>query len=151
MSKDPLSLVLNKLSRRAYSKNEIKKYLIDKGYTLDDVMIVMEKLNRWGYINDYKLAENIIDYHKRVKPCGKYLMEKKMLKRELSHELIHAVINENISFEDEYQMADCLTKKYLKCKADRTNKNTVYALARYLERKGFSRDIINTVINSIDL
>lgn len=48
---------LRLLTRRGYAEGELKKRLLDKGYSLDDVAFALERCRDLGYLDDVYFAQ----------------------------------------------------------------------------------------------
>ncbi|MBR2433505.1 MAG: RecX family transcriptional regulator, partial [Clostridia bacterium] len=80
LSRRPLALhlALNHLERWAKTKRQIKQYLFEKGFSLDDVDFVVWRLEDLHILNDRKFAEYYIAAHKtKGKRAIKYELKMK--------------------------------------------------------------------------
>ena len=128
------------ISRQMYSKRDLEKKLLDKGYSHECIKKATEKAEEYGYINDELYA--------------KLLVESKTLKskREIKNSLFLKGINSNIidkkiaviDGEEEKQRAITIAKKYMKNKE--VNEKTMAGLYGYLARRGFMTESINVVL-----
>ncbi len=149
MPESSYALALKKLSVRAYSTVEMRQLLVRAGHDSPDINETMEKLQAYGYLNDVRLAETLYTFYLERKPCGPALLKKKLLQKGLSKDLIQSTLT-GYDEQTELQLASIITKKYLL-----RSKPEAGALARFLQRKGFNRDIILKMLNehysSIDM
>lgn len=138
---NPYEMALKKLARRSYSCAEIKERLLLSGAAEDEAADVIEKLLSLGYLNDIALAQELYDYYTLKKPCGPLLLRSKLKAKGLEQEVIGLIMQ---AYDDELEakIAHNLASKYLRGE----KVPTLDSLARYLQRKGFHEDIIQTTI-----
>ena len=127
-------------SARSRTKREIKRYLIDKGYTQDVVNGVMDKLSEYGFCDDYRFCrEYVASYSKRV-GLKKIKFDLKRLGAE--DDAINEALEEVDSQEDE---AFAAAEKYI-----RTHRNFVMAkLKNHLYTRGFSPSDISAAAERV--
>lgn len=127
-------------SGRSRTKREIKRYLLDKGYTSEVVNSVMKKLAEYGFTDDFRFCrEYVAAYSKRV-GLKKIKFDLKRLGAE--DEAISAALEEVNDQEDE---AFAAAEKYI-----RTHRNFVIAkLKSHLYSRGFSMSDINAAVDRI--
>ena len=132
--------VLNLISKSMKSKNEILKYLKDKGYNIDVSNAVISKLEEYKYINDETYSKYYVA--SLSKKYGNKKIKFELLKKGISDNVVAAVLSENIENTD---VVKELANKYLKNKI--LNYKTKTKLFSHLVSKGFEYDTINSVIN----
>ena len=79
-----LSKALNYLSFAKRSKGEISKYLQEKGAVFSQIHFVLEKLSEIGYIDDAKLAQDLVQTYAVEKLYGPKLIEQKLTEKHFS-------------------------------------------------------------------
>lgn len=127
-----LKKAINYVSKALKSKKQVKTYLYSKGFSDNVVYYVCDKLNEYGYINDYEFAKRYIESCSRTN--GKRLLEYKLMEKGISKTIIEAVFEEiDISSDDN---VFCLAKKHFKNK-EKTFENLAKTY-KYLISKGFS-------------
>ncbi len=120
------------LSKRDYFKEELRRKLLQKGFSENEVEETIEYLEKEGYIDDEKLA-------KRYKE--KYL-EKGYSSLKLKSKLYAKGYKpeDSFSYEEELQSALNRLKKYKKEK-------DFYSIVKYLVNRGFSYSIAKEATN----
>lgn len=143
--KDPVTLALNKLSLKWCSKQEIAAFLRDKGFTDDTIREVQEKLLHWGYLDDARLAADMLAHYLTVKPLGRRMIALKMGQRGIPAGVIQETLK-SYTEEMEYDTCRRLAQSLAARKGSSGKKSITAALCRSLERKGFSSRIICRLI-----
>lgn len=123
------------ISRVLKTEHELKNYLIEKGYFLETVNKVIEKLKEYNYINDEEYATAYINEKKQQ--SGKKKLYYELKQKGISDKILDKVIN-SISKKDEKEVIIKLANKYIKGKVldIKIKKN----LANYLYSRGFEWD-----------
>lgn len=138
------------LTYRPRSVAEIEAKLRDKEF--DDIIVqqVMSELGRLGYVNDRQFARQWTESRIRLSGFGRRRIERELTVKGVAREIIREVFAEVFGNETELETAKqvaekkCVSMKKLDFETRRRR------LAGFLERKGFSFDIIRTVLKSID-
>lgn len=136
---------LNLISIRDYSSKEITDKLKLKNYSLKAINIVLEKLNYYGFINDFEYTKKYIKYYSDVK---KY--SKKKITTKLYEKGIKLSNHSGLEFDEslEYENLKELAIKKFKLIQNKDNKKQ--RLYRYLISKGYENDMIIKVIKEIE-
>lgn len=140
---------LQLLSYRERSFYELKKRLLDKGYSekvINDVLLRFEELD---YINDYRFAKKWVNSRIKYKPRGRYLLTKELRKKGVNQKIIDRVIYELLDKELEKKLGKKLADKWLNSRG--FSKNNKAKLIRYLQNKGFPYHMINEIVNKYEL
>lgn len=139
---------LRLLKYRPRTKKEILDRLKKKNFPSELIEKTVQDLTEAGLINDREFVKFWINWRKEVNPRGKNFIFWELQQKGISQDLIEEGL-ETITSEDDFLRAEELARKkyeslkrFLPLKA----KRRLYA---YLERRGFSRDIIFAVIEKI--
>jgi len=150
--KNPLVLALKRLTYRAASCKEIDDYLTKAGFTAAQREIVLQQLKEWRYLDDRKLAISLCAEYQQHKHMGYSLICQKLRQKGIPHDDILAAL-EHYDEAQELEAAEYLAEKYL-LRAEKDEQpepericKIKSALARHLQRKGFSRAITLKIIN----
>src|SRR6056297_2199099 len=127
--------VFNFLSYREYSKYELEQRLKKKGYEINNIYSVLDRLESLNYINDERFAEKWIKDRLNLKPRGKNLIRKELKEKGINKKIIDKLINIYISENIERKMALKIAKKWLEKKEYKKNIDKI-KLQRYLYGKG---------------
>lgn len=136
---------LGYLEKGMKSEKGIKDYLCGKGYPDECIARAVEKLIEYGYINDEVYAENFIRTYSNSK--GRKKIKYDLLAKGIGSEIIEEKLEEIFQPEDEVELCHRLAEKFLKNKElDQKTKEKLY---RHLASKGFSFDIISSVVRRV--
>lgn len=141
----------NKALRFINIRYRTKKELYDKlDYPKNIVDKVIEKLEDNGYINNNKYIESFINDSIKYSNKGPILIKQELLSKGIDKELIDIYLNKidsNIWINKGINLANkkVNSNKLLSSKLLSVN------ISNYLMSKGYMRDTINIVIDSIDL
>ncbi len=138
------------LTYRPRSRFELATKLQEKDFDEAVVEAVLAHLARLGYINDRQFAEQWASGRVRLRGFGRRRIEQELrtkgIDRDVIAEALGLVFGVDTEAETAYKEAE--KKLNLVRSADRETKRR--RLAGFLERKGFSYDIIRVVLKGID-
>lgn len=136
---------LGYLEKGMKSEKGIKDYLHGKGYPDECIERAVQKLIEYGYIDDEVFAENFIRTYSSSK--GRKKIKYDLLAKGIDAEIIENKLEEIFEREDEEELCARLAEKYLKNKEiDQKTKEKLY---RHLASKGFSFDMISSVVRRV--
>lgn len=132
------------LTYRDYTLADLKDKLIKKEYSEKTIDITIEKLNQYKMIDDDRYIKKFVKDATQFKKQGilkikQGLMSKGIPKSEL----------DKIEIDNDQQIETCTNlaeKKYRQLEGSQNIKQKLY---RYLANKGYTFDVINTVVNRI--
>lgn len=139
-------VALDFISYKLRTEKEVVDKLSDKEFSSTVILKVVEFLNKYSYVDDYKYAEAFIRNCLKVRPRGVFLMQMELEERGVSRKIIEDVFAE--TYIDEIALATPLICKKFDCITKDDYKTRKKAQA-FLQRKGFSFDTINYVIDQI--
>ena len=140
---------LKYLSLRLRSKNELEKYLKRFKFENKDIKKTIKRLTEEGYLNDKNFAIAYLNTQLALTNKGPLKIKEELLSHEISEDIIFEVLakyDKNLEKEKIISIID---------KSIKTNKSfPVYKLKEKiflnLLNKGFSKDLVETIINSYD-
>ena len=138
------------LTYRPRSRAEVIRKLLDKGFDAAIVESVVDYLERMGYINDRQFAEQWAASRVRLRGFGRRRIEQELRNKGVGRDAITEAFAHVFGDETELETARrAATKKIagLKSADDETRRRR---LAGFLERKGFSFDIIWKVVKETE-
>lgn len=136
---------LKYLNYKQRTVKEIKRYLLNENFSNEDVDYTLKKLIEKEFVNDELYAERFIKQRIDFNPKGKKLLKFELQQKGVSEAIINQSL-ENIDFELEYSLAcNLLEKKQLLTKGN--DKDKQRRIANFLERRGFSYDVIIRILN----
>lgn len=138
---------LNILSKASQSEKKMREKLKDdfEEDTIDDIVYFLKKYN---FINDNELASKIVTTNVNLNKYGKNKIKQNLYNKGLEKSSIDEAIseiNKDVEFENALYLAE---KRYERLKKEDPKK--AYAkVANHLAYKGFSYDIIKSILNKI--
>lgn len=150
IDKEGLSKAKNKamsiLNRTAISEKKLREKLSD--YSDEIVDEVINKLKDYGFINDKDLARRIADNNSNISRFGKNKIRQNLYRKGISKDDIDEVVEE-IDSNEQYENALYLARKRYKNLKGEDNRKVYQKLTQHLAYKGFSYDIIKSVIQEV--
>ena len=128
------------ISKKPYTKFEIKTKLMQKGYGADIVFSVIKKLTEYNYLSDEDYAKF---YASNAGTKSAKQIEQKLMQKGVERSIIQNAVN-GIKSAGESDKIAKISAKYMKNKP-KTDEN-LNKLFRYLAGKGFNFDDIKTEI-----
>jgi len=144
-----LDKVLNFLSFRPRSSQEISDYLLKKNIGETTRKMVMEKLIALKLINDEEFTRWWIEQRTNARPTGKRLIGYELSRKGIKREDITQVLSEERGSASEELLAEKLAEKRwpkLKKLPLFEAKNKLFS---YLAGKGFEIEVVNAVVAKI--
>ncbi len=138
---------INFLSRKDRSTREVIRKLKEKGFTKEVTKKVLEFLKSYGYINDLEYAKKFVKQRVVVRGYGKFKVIYELRDKGINDNIIEKV-TQNIE-DDEYESAIKLGRKKAR-RLDLTDYKEKQKLYSYLQRRGYSYDIIKSVLQQIN-
>ena len=137
-----LDKALTHISASMKTEKQIRDFLEKKGYTAPVCEYVLERMNYYGFTDDYAYCKAYIS------GCcgrGKRLIEADLVMRGASRSAIDKALSE---VEESGEEARAVAEKYLRGK-ERTREN-LYKAVKYLVSRGFSYDTAKDAVNVSD-
>ena len=128
------------------SEKEIRNKLMDKYFEEEVIDRVVIELKETEYIDDKKYARIFIESQLKKKPCGRMICRKKLAGKGINESIVEEVIEPAYPQEKEIEYAREVANKKLAILNKPTKKKTGQALARFLEARGFSGDVVWRVL-----
>ncbi len=137
---------LSYLSYKDRTKREVIRKLKEKGFNKDVTKKTLMFLIQYGYINDLEFSKKFVKQRVCSKGYGRFKVVRELREKGISDEIIE-VVTENIQ-EDEIETAFKYGLKKAK-NLDLSEYKDKQKLYAYLQRRGYSYEIIKTVIEQI--
>ena len=128
------------LARAMKTTKQMHDYLTKKGYAVEVVNAVIQKLQGYKYLDDQTYARLYTQQSKAYK--GERRIKQELVNKGIAHDQVDDEVQ--IDKDDQLQTATILAEKYLKNK-DRDIK-TMQKLQRFLLYRGFDFDTVNSII-----
>ena len=134
------------LSYRQRSKKELKDTFVSKGYNIDNVLIVIDKLEQRKYLDDRLFTKMMASHLVKEKNLGRYLVEQKLLHYGIDVSEMEPIVSDLYKkYPPSKTIKKILNKKKISIRNTLKNK---LKMINYLKRKGFHFDDINAIIKS---
>lgn len=139
------------LSYRPRSKKEVERKLKEKKISGENIISIISLLEKNNYLNDREFTLNWVKYKMENRPGGRRSLEYELREKGIDSETIKDSLDEVYSGEfDEYDVAVKLAEKKLSSFKKGIEDNVIKRrLFSYLQRKGFSYDLIERVLANI--
>ncbi len=130
------------------SRTEVEAKLLDKGFPDAVVRVVLIDLERLGYVNDREFSRSWTQSRVRVRGFGRRRIERELRNKGISRDIIQETLGD--VFEDLSEVDIAWREADKKCKslARFDPEARRRRLAGFLERKGFSTEIIHTILRT---
>lgn len=129
---------MNHLSATLKTKKQMSDFLAGKGYTQAVIDYVIQKLEGYGYIDDYAYCRAYVG---SVSGKGKAALRAALIRRGAAREAIDAALDETDENEDE---ALAVARKYLRGKD--ITRETLNKALRHLISRGYGYDVAKSAI-----
>jgi regulatory protein len=141
-------LSIKYLSFRMRSRKEIVDYLSDKGYPIDVIENVLEKLMHYKFVNDLEFAKSFVRSRIHSSTKGPSMIKQELLQKGVSNSMIEQALAEFPS-DVEKEKAHVFAEKQLKKLAKKSFQQSLQQIGQSLHSKGFSREIAQVVLSSL--
>ena len=138
------------LTYRPRSRAEIIQKLQDKEFKEEIIEAVLAGLARLGYVNDRQFADQWAQSRIRLRGFGRRRIEQELRNKGIDREIIREVFAGIYIGEMEIETAKLVAEKKINTMKSIDRETRRRRLAGFLERKGFSFEIIRTVLRDAD-
>lgn len=135
-----LDKAMTYLSRAPKTKKEVARYLTQKGYLVDVVRYVIDKLGEYRFVDDEAYAKTYVQSAKNKK--GARLIRAELLQKGADSTAVESAMEE---LGDQTESATAVATKYLRGKEK--NRETMAKAYRYLLSRGYDYDTAKTAID----
>jgi regulatory protein len=137
------------LTIRPRSRKELADKLQDKEFSDPMIAIVLEHVTRLGYLDDAKFAAQWAASRVRSRGFGRRRLEQELRIKGISREIIKNTLNALFDEAPEAETARKESEKKLKTLTRFEPEVRRRRLAGFLERKGFSSEIIRNILHTV--
>jgi len=128
-----MCFALKLLGLRSHSRKELRQKLLKKGYTVESIEAVLEKLTLQGVLDDLMFGRELIKSRSRRKPSGKVKMHAELRKKGVPEIVIGDLLKEYGSADLCFRAAE----KKLGSLHGTTDECRKKKLAVFLNNRGF--------------
>ena len=138
-------MILNYLSYRSRSKNEILLHFLKKGFQRKNIEFVIEELESKGYVNDEEFAKIYASNLIEVKLLGINAVMNKFHKHKINRELVDKIVSGIYEKNPPKNLIKNILHKKFQLVNEDLNRNK--RIINYLKRKGFLWEEIVEALN----
>lgn len=141
----PLQYALYLLKNRSRSRREIIVKLRDRDYSDEEISQTVKDLERIGFIDDQKYAQNYTHDKVRIYRRGRYRIALELIQKGIPRELIDEALSK-IEADAELEAAKSLLKSKERSWANLTERKRFERSVSLLQRRGFPGAVIKEVL-----
>lgn len=140
---------LKNIKTRLKSKMELKEFLIKKEYPTDCIDDILKKLEKQGYINDLFYAKSFLNNKLITTSNGPRKIRMELQKKGIRQDIIYDVLEE---YSDDIQLEKInkIANRIVKSNRNKSNKALKIKINNDLGLEGFSKKLIEQVINDLN-
>ncbi len=140
---DPWPAALRILTRRDYSRGELRNKLIDKGYAAERVEETLRRCLELGYLNDQRFATNRATSLMRQGRAVGYRVLQDLRQRGISEDLAELALAKARETLDESHLLDkILSRRFTDFDYSAAPAREKRRVVNFLQRRGFSLGLI---------
>lgn len=133
------------LLTRRYTAHEIKRRIMQKGFTGEEADDAVAYLCDHGYIDDYVYAEKFIKDAIHLKRHGKGRIRFELLKKGVDRNLVDSLLA-SVEIDETEALLDMMERKFQNVEIDYKTKDKI---RRYFAAKGYRLDDINRCMDEL--
>ncbi|MBO9325951.1 MAG: regulatory protein RecX [Roseiflexus sp.] len=140
---------LRAIESRPRSVAEVRGYLQRKGFSSETVNAAIERLQRSGLLDDAAFARFWIENRQTCRPRGRHALAEELRRKGVNAEVVAVALDTSLT-DDETERAEMLARAAMRRYATVADYQTfVRRLSGYLQRRGFSVDVILPIIERL--
>lgn len=138
--------VLKLLSMYLRTEKELRNKLREKGFSDKISEELIKELKDQEYLDDKRYIKEFFEHQTKSRPCGKFLLIKKLLGKGINKGLIDEIIPDLLDEAGELELAKKATKSKLPTINKSSKKKQGIALANFLTSRGFSGSVVREIL-----
>ncbi|NQX26720.1 regulatory protein RecX [Microbacteriaceae bacterium VKM Ac-2854] len=139
--------IVRGLSRKSLSVAEVEARLYAEGVSEVEAGEIVERFQRFGYLDDLRMAEQLVTSLRERKKLGRSSIAQELKARKLDPDCISAALDE-LDGDDEYTVALELAQKRLPSLRSLSDEVAERRLAGFLARRGYASATIQKVVRA---
>jgi regulatory protein len=141
---------VNLLTYKSRSIKELRERLLEKDWTNEAIVTeTIEKLEKYGYLNDAQFAKDFASSKLRQKPIGKRVLKQKLAQRKLGKETVEEAVEKAFEETPEAEIIERAIEKRLRIKGKPETREDTKKFYDFLLRQGFSYDLVRERMREI--
>ncbi|AMB58950.1 hypothetical protein AWU67_08830 [Microterricola viridarii] len=139
--------LLKKLARRDLSIVEVEQFLEQNGLPAEELEEWVERMERLGYVDDLRLAENVVDQLRRRKGLGASSIKQELNRRRIAPAIISEALGESDQDDERARAMELAVKRagQLSSYDDATAERR---LTGFLMRKGYGSGVVRDAVKA---
>jgi regulatory protein len=137
--------IVRGLSRKSLSVAEVEARLYTEGVAEKDALEIIERFTRFGYLDDLKMAEQLVASLRDRKKLGRSSIQQELRTRKLDPDAIASALDE-LDGDDEYRTALELARKRLPSLRSLSDEVAERRLTGFLARRGYAGALVQRVV-----
>src|SRR5699024_8866913 len=142
-----INVALRYLTYRQRSEKEIFDKLNSKEYPDKLIYQAIDYLKSKGYINDREFARSFLQDKTNINKYGPIKIKNQLKLKGISNTIIDEIVD--MDRDDEYQMSLELASKRISRYKNEERSAIYRKLGGYLQRRGFSYEVVNQVLKEL--
>jgi SOS response regulatory protein OraA/RecX len=127
------------LGRSSLTARELSQKLAGRGYAPSEIDTALEALRRCGYVDDRRLAYNVLVWRSSRKGLGRNRLDAELLARGVSESDLRAAWQQAEAEFDEAALLNGALQRFIQTEGPPREKRSFERLARRLIRRGFRK------------
>lgn len=143
---------LKYLSYRPRTRQELIQHLLHKGFTEGICRQAADWCSEHGYIDDERYAYQWVEERMRLRPRGRFLLKQELLQRGIPSLYVERAVRQIPIDSEEEAAFHLVEKKYIRQtfqEVDRDVEKVVKKAGAFLQRKGFTSDVIRRTLHRL--
>lgn len=137
--------IVRGLARKSLSVAEVEARLYTEGVPEKDALEIVERFARFGYLDDFRMAEQLVVSLRDRKKLGRSSIQQELRARKLDPEAIASALDE-LDGDDEYRTALELARKRLPSLRSLSDEVAERRLTGFLARRGYAGALVQRVV-----
>ena len=138
------------LTYRPRSRAELAQKLQDRQFPAGVIEAVLDDLVRFGYVNDRQFAEQFASGRIRLRGFGRRRIEVELRNKGIDRQIINEALAGVLDIDAEIDTAKKAAERKLNTMKAVDREAKYRRLAGFLERRGFSYDVIRIVLRNTE-
>jgi regulatory protein len=138
------------LTYRPRSRAELAQKLQDRQFPAAVIEAVLDDLVRFGYVNDRQFAEQFASSRIRLRGFGRRRIEVELRNKGIDRQIINEALAGVLDIDAEIDTAKKAAARKLNTMKAADREAKYRRLAGFLERRGFSYDVIRIVLRNTE-
>lgn len=141
--------VINYLSYRMRTKEEIRTYLIKKEVDKEHIAEILQRLINENLVDDVEFAQMFVRNRINMSTKGPSLVKKELMQKGIQDETASEAVTA-YTYEAQYEKAEQIMKKRMQRSSNHSHRKQLDQLRANLMRNGFAQEVINDVISEVE-